>query len=410
MVDVSKLKYRLILLDESGNQYDLKDVVEDIGWEENESELAARISFTLMDAEGVMEEELCKNGRQVFLMAGFGEQDEEICRGTIKSRTNSYGLTDRKKNCTAYDILHQLDKSEDNRYIVSGRTTQQIFMEIAADWGIPLEYNGPEAVHGDMPLKNKTPAKMFLELLDDAKKKGAGEYMIRSDKGQARILPILSNQDVYVFGRNNAVQVSSQENIADMVTRVKVLGQSKGEQSAPVEAVVDGKTEFGILQKIYQRDSDETIEAAKQASEEILKEDGVPKEETSLSLPDVPYVRKGDMIYCDCLETADGYYQVLSVSHDCDARTMSVKIKKLAAAPDQEGEQQPASYTVGSQVTFLGGTHYVSSDAGARGYTVKGSGLAKITKVAEGKGHPYHLIHSDSSCNVYGWVDAGTFA
>lgn len=410
VLDIAKLRYRLVLLDENGNQYDLKDLITDLGWEENEQELAVRISFKLADTRELMEEELCKNGRQIFLMAGFGEEDEEICRGTLKGRTNTYSLAGFQKDCMAYDSLHQLDKSQEDFYIASGRSTSQIFAEMAAAWRIPLEYHGPDVTHGNMPMKSKTPAKIFLELLDDAKKKGAGEYAIRSLKGQIQVIPTRSNPDIYVFGRNNSIQLSRQENIADMVTRVKVLGQAKKKQSAPIEAVVDGRTEFGVMQKIYRRDSDETIEAAKQAATEILQEEGTPKEEIRLSLPDVPYVRKGDMIYCDQLETANGYYQVLSVSHDCDAKTMSVKIKSMESAQQPGNPEQPASYAVGSEVTFLGGTHYVSSDAGAKGYTVKGSGRAKITKLAEGKGHPYHLIHSDSSCNVYGWVDGGTFA
>lgn len=412
MIDISQLQYRLILLDELGKQYDLKDIIQDLGWEENENELAARITYRLANVTDPLASDLCRNGRMVFLMAGTGkETEEEVCRGTLKTRQNSYSLSSCTTDCTAYDMLHTLDKSQDNKHISSGRTTQPIFEEIAADWGITLsEYHGPNVAHGKMDFKSKSPAKMFLELIDDAKKKGAGEYVIRAVAGTLKVLPVMSNDTVYVFQRDNTVSLSCKENIADMVTRVKVLGQSKKEGIAPVEAVVDGKTEFGVLQKTYQRDSDETIEAAKQAAQEILNEDGVPDVEINLSLPDVPYVRKGDAIYCDRLESADGYHQVLSVNHDCDARTMTVKLKK--ADPPQtavEAGQESGKYSVGSQVIFSGGTHYVSSDAGAKGYTVKGSGLAKITKISDGTAHPYHLIHSDSSCNVYGWVDSGTF-
>lgn len=411
MIDVSQSHYRLILLDESGKQYDLKDIIQDLGWEENENELAARITYRLANVTDLSAADLCRNGRMVFLLAGVGGTEEEVCRGTLKTRQNSYSLSSLTTDCTAYDMLHSLDKSQDNKHITSGRTTQPIFEEIAAEWGIALaEYRGPNVVHGKKDFKNKSPAKMYLELLDDAKKKGAGEYVIRAVAGTLEVLPVMSNDTMYVFRPDNTVSLSYKENIADMVTRVKVLGQSKKEGIAPVEAVVDGQTEFGVLQKIYQRDSDETIETAKQAAREILDEDGVPDVEISLSLPDVPYVRKGDAIYCDRLESADGYHQVLSVNHDCDARTMTVKLKK--ADPPQvaaKAGQETVNYAVGSQVTFSGGIHYVSSDSGAKGYAVKGSGSAKITKIADGTAHPYHLIHSDSNCNVYGWVDSGTF-
>lgn len=415
MIDISKISYRLILLDETGKQYDLKDIIQDLGWEENENELAARISFKLVDLPGQdpKARELCQNGRKVFLMAGSGSMEAEACRGTLKTWQNSYSFSARSTECTSYDILHQLDRSQDNKHISSGRSTRQVFEEISSDWGITIaDYRGPNVIHGKMDFKNKSPAKMFLELLDDAKKKGAGEFVVRAVQDKIQVLPVLSNETVYVFQKNTSIQMTHKQDISDMVTRVKVLGQSKKTGNAPVEAVVEGKTEFGIMQRVYQRNSDETLADAKQAALQILEEDGSPNEEITLNLPDVPFVRKGDAIYCDQIETANGYYRVLSVSHDCDQKTMTVRIKKadgLNADAGDDGGQSAARYEVGAEVIFLGGTHYVSADSGAKGYVVKGSGKARITKIAEGKGHPYHLIHADSSCNVYGWVDRTSF-
>lgn len=75
---------------------------------------------------------------------------------------------------------------------------------------------------------------------------------------------------------------------------------------------------------------------------------------------------------------------------------------------DQPAAQQNAAATVGAVVNFKGGTHYVSSYKGSKGYTAK-AGPATITSINAGQAHPYHLIHKDSSSNVYGWVDEGTF-
>ena len=41
----------------------------------------------------------------------------------------------------------------------------------------------------------------------------------------------------------------------------------------------------------------------------------------------------------------------------------------------------------------------------ASGTTVK-PGPAKVTAVATAGKHPYHLVHTDSTSTVYGWVDA----
>lgn len=43
------------------------------------------------------------------------------------------------------------------------------------------------------------------------------------------------------------------------------------------------------------------------------------------------------------------------------------------------------------------------------GTTVK-AGPAKVTAIASGAKHPYHLVHTDSTSTVYGWVDASTIS
>lgn len=97
-------------------------------------------------------------------------------------------------------------------------------------------------------------------------------------------------------------------------------------------------------------------------------------------------------------------------------KTVNVSItqKKVTAAPEAprpvESKPAPKTYKVGDIVNFHGGTHYVSSYSGSKGYSAR-AGQAKIT-IANGSGktHPWHLIHTDSGSNVYGWVDDGTFS
>lgn len=48
--------------------------------------------------------------------------------------------------------------------------------------------------------------------------------------------------------------------------------------------------------------------------------------------------------------------------------------------------------------------HYANAQA-TSGTTVK-PGPAKVTAVATAGKHPYHLVHTDSTSTVYGWVDA----
>lgn len=68
-----------------------------------------------------------------------------------------------------------------------------------------------------------------------------------------------------------------------------------------------------------------------------------------------------------------------------------------------EKEWKPA---VGDVVKFTGNKQYTSSDS----ETVRGAvaGVARITAMAPGKKHPYHLVRTGDT-GPYGWVDAGTF-
>lgn len=63
-----------------------------------------------------------------------------------------------------------------------------------------------------------------------------------------------------------------------------------------------------------------------------------------------------------------------------------------------------SNHKVGDVVQFSGSKHYVSSNA-TSGSTAR-PGPAKITAISANAKHPYHIIHTDRTSNVYGWVDA----
>ena len=74
----------------------------------------------------------------------------------------------------------------------------------------------------------------------------------------------------------------------------------------------------------------------------------------------------------------------------------------------KDSDTSEKDYKVGDVVQFKGGPHYVSSSSGSPAGNPK-AGPARITIIAKGAKHPYHLIHTDSSSWVYGWVDSGMF-
>lgn len=145
---------------------------------------------------------------------------------------------------------------------------------------------------------------------------------------------------------------------------------------------------------------------------EILADDGKPKEEITIKLPDIPIIRKGDKIHIKTASISAGYYIVISATHDVDKMLMTLGLKKAPAAKKSSGNKKTKakSYDVGDIVNFHGGKHYVSSYPDARGYSV-GAGKAKITiKGGSGKAHPWHLVTQNwNQTHVWGWVDDGSF-
>lgn len=65
-------------------------------------------------------------------------------------------------------------------------------------------------------------------------------------------------------------------------------------------------------------------------------------------------------------------------------------------------------FKVGDVVEFVGDTHYTNA-AAATGKSCK-PGPAKVTAISRNSRHPYHLIHTDTTSTVYGWVDADDVA
>lgn len=412
MIDISKIKYRLVVMTESKKQYNIKEFVEDLGWEENDGELATRISFTAKNEKtsaGLISS-LAKPGCLVGVFATDGSIDEEVARGYVTDWKPLLSGSKDKVDITCYDELYNLEESQDLIYYSSGIGTKSAITQIFDNWQIPTEkYDGPDVTHGKLAYKTESLADVLLDILDDAKKKGGGDAFIRAAKGKVSVLQWGSNKTVYHFEADNTKQVSHKMSTAGMITRVKVIGQEDDDGRSSVEAVVNGQTKFGIRQKIYVRGKDDSVSDAQSAAQDIINDKGQVDEEITVQSPDIPFVRKGDLVHITA-GTLNDYYFVKGVRHDADSMSMTMDLKKAVAEPVVQNHQSaPKSYNVGDIVNFKGGTHYVSSYPGAKGYNA-GAGKAKITKKnGSGKAHPWHLIHVDSGSNVYGWVDDGTF-
>lgn len=417
MIDLSQVEYRVIVVDEKGKQYNVKQYIQNLGWEENENEISVRISFTARNdktSKGMLSS-LIKPGCLVAVYAKAGSQNKEVARGRVTSWNPTKQNSADTLKCTCYDDLYNLQKSQDNVYISKGTSVKSAIINILKKWSVPYSYHGPTVALGKKKFNNEYLSDMILELLDDAAKKGGEKYIIRAAGGKACILERGSNSTVYVFRADNTKSVSVSRSTDDLVTRVKVVGQAsdknkkgKKTENTKVEATLNGLTKYGVRQRIYTRGSDESLKDAKKAAQKILDEKGNIKKEVTVQGPDLPFVRKGDLVYL-MVGTSASYYYVKGIRHDADTANMSMDLEARKETVSKNKTSKKKEYSVGDIVNFHGGTHYVSSYPGAKGYKAR-AGKAKITKKnGSGKKHPWHLIHTDSGSNVYGWVDDGTF-
>lgn len=91
------------------------------------------------------------------------------------------------------------------------------------------------------------------------------------------------------------------------------------------------------------------------------------------------------------------------IADEVNKRLVSYE-ESTAGTTDAQASSQ--TLTVGTEVNFTGTKHYTSAYKTSTGKNCK-AGKAKITAIAAGKAHPYHLVAvSGKGSTVYGWVDA----
>lgn len=411
MIEVSKIKYRVVVMDEKKNQMDVKDFLTDLGWEENDKELSSRLSFTVYNkkTEKGRLSSIIKLGVLVIVFASAGGKEQEVARGYVVDWNPVFSGGTEKFSCKCYDELYNFQQSQDNVFYSSGISTKSAITKLFQKWGIKMgSYKGPQVTHSKMKFQSDTLGDIVLDILSQAKKKGGAHCFPRANKGKVDIIPFGLNSTVYEFTTAGVMSVSHSKSTSDLVTRVKVIGQSDEKKRDKVEAVLNGQTQkYGVRQKIVTKSKNDKLGDAKKEAQSILDEEGKVKEEISVEAPDIPFIRKGDAIYIKA-GTLEGYYNVLTIRHEADSQSMTMDVKRTKGSKVSENKvSEGKGHKVGDTVSFKGGTHYVSSSKGAKGYKVS-AGKAKITIMKENASHPYHLIHADSKSTVYGWVDADT--
>ena len=329
-VDLSKVTYNVTALLSTGEQLQLESVAENIAWEENEKELAVRLNLTLRDVavRGIRLSQQLALCTVVYLYSEWGAGRQEIFRGTIWEWSHSQ-IDGDSIIVTCYDMLFYLQKSVDSKYYAKGKKTKAIIQDIFNSWNITMgQYTGPDLAHQKILYKNKRISQMITETLDDAKSLGGKKAIVRASEGKADVIEYGSNDVIYGFSADtNLISSSDKYSMTELVTRVIVTGKDDSEGRPKVEATINGKTEYGILQAVQARGSSSLTDAKKEG-QKILDENGQPKRTITFVAPDFPLIRKGMRIYAQTDRIAD-YFVVKGVSHNATRMQMQMEVEPI---------------------------------------------------------------------------------
>lgn len=173
---------------------------------------------------------------------------------------------------------------------------------------------------------------------------------------------------------------------------------------------------IGVFQEINKPDETLTAAQIEELAECILEEQGTPQRSLNLEAMGITNVISGIGVYIIIDEL--GLSRTFYVDEDTHTfrdqhHTMSLKLNyanDLTKKPKAKSGKPSSDFKEGDVVQFNGGLHYVASSATTPTGGNRSAGKAKLTLIAQGAKHPYHLIGPPLGSNVYGWVDAGTFS
>lgn len=395
----------LILVKEE-KYYDITQLVEQIQWKGRKGSSCRTLNATLIDDDGYQHARShidVEQGNQCL----FYYDSVELFRGIIMTQTQN---NSKKMTFTAYDNGIYLANNKDT-FVYENKTASEIFRDCCTRFQIPIgevaecTYKIPELT------KSKTTA--FDTIADalslDFDATGIRHY-ITSDKGILNLTTRRENilQWVIEVGQNISSYTYS-KSIESIKTRVKMVSKEGTTIAEKSNAELEKK--IGIFQEIEKPEESLTTAQIKDMVNSILNEKSTPERTLTLETIGIAEVISGIGVYVIIpeLELSRTFYV------DDDTHTFQDNLHKMslklnyANDVEKEQEKEENEYQIGNIVQFQGGYHYVSSNAAKPVGAKCAAGSAKITLIAKGAKHPYHLIHTDSSTRVYGWVDKDSF-
>ena len=399
----------LLLFKSSTGGIDITNLVEQISWKGRKGSSSRSINVKIIDDDGYSHARSgidVEKGHQCI----FSYNGKELFRGII---TDTSQNNNKIMSFTAYDNGIYLSNNKDT-FVYEDKTASDIFKDVCNRFGLPIgnvdncTYRIPELT------KSKTTA--FDAIADalslDFDNTGIRHYVI-SDKGKLSLITRRKNILQWVIEEGqNLISYSYSKSINNIKTRTKMLSDEGTVLAESRNTALEKK--IGVFQDV---DSpDETLNEAqiKALCDSMLKEKCIPERTLTVEAFGKEDVISGIGVFIMIPHLAlSRTFYVDEDTHTFkgNSHLMNLKLNFAGDLSKEDGSSSSSDkYKVGDIVQFHGGYHYVSSSASDTTGSKCAAGSAKLTLIAKGAKHPYHLIHTDSQTYVYGWVDEGTFS
>lgn len=373
--------------------------------------LQGSVSIILMDDDGYNHSRVtvdCANGDQCV----FYENGTELFRGIITSHKQS---SSKKLVVKAYDNAYYLANNKDS-FSYSNQTATQIFNDCMSRIGMTGDAVDTGYVIPELPKAKTTFYDVMLDALSTTYKATGERYYISSENGTIHLRRRIENAMQWVLeagsDQSNVTDYEYSKSIEKIKTRVRLL--SKEDAIVYEKTNADLESKIGTFMEVKSVDDSYTTAQMQELVESIFDEKGTPEQSLKVSGKGVSDAISGKCVYVIIPHL--GLKRSFFIDEDThkytrESHTMTLKLNFAEVTKVSSNKTQTSSeHKIGDVVQFNGGYHYVSSTASKPTGSRCNAGSAKITHIAKGKTHPWHLEHTDSKSRVFGWVDDGTFS
>ena len=407
-MSMGKIKF---LVFKDGATYDMSELVGKVTWGGRKGSAARYVTVTLLDDDGWKH---ARSGIDVTRgnQCAFYWEGKELFRGILMQQKQSEKKTMSVK---AYDNGIYLSNNKDT-FNYTNKKASEIFVDICNRFQLPYTTVADTVyVIPELPKPKTTAFDAILDALSLTFKATGIRYYVMSSGGNLSLIRRRENLLQWVI--ETGVNLESYDysvSIEKIKTRIKLL--SKEDTVVAEAANAELEKLIGVFQDIDKPDDNMEQANITDMVKAMLDEQSLPDKSLSISALGLPDVISGVGVFVTIKELGiSKSFYIDEDTHTFEGNHHMMKLKlNLATDTDKPlGKSTVSSgggdFKVGDIVQFLGGPHYIASTASSPTNSPK-EGPAKITIIAKGAPHQYHVIHTDSQSTVYGWVDGSNLS